>query len=100
VPTPQVGLELFNVPWLTFSAISFSDSGGDFFAEIVLRERGGLPLFDQEVHATCGWIFNVRKAIASRDGGNLVRRDWDVTDGAHGKNCSIAGADLSIRCRL
>jgi hypothetical protein len=68
VPTEQVGLELFNVPRLTLSAISFSNSHGDLVAEVVVRERGGFALLDEEINAMRGWVFDVRKAVAGRDG--------------------------------
>jgi hypothetical protein len=68
VPTAQVGLELLDVPGLTLSAISFSDSDGDLFAEVVVRERGGFALLDEEINAMRGWVYDVRKAVAGRDG--------------------------------
>lgn len=90
MPTAQVGLELFGVPGLTLSAISFRDSDGDLFAEVIVRERWGFALIDKEIYAMCGWVYDVRKAVAGRDGGQLFRRDWDVTGGAHRSNCNIA----------
>jgi hypothetical protein len=68
VPTAQVGLELLDVPGLTLSASSFSDSDGDLLAEVVVRERGGFALLNEEINAMRGWVYDVRKAVAGRDG--------------------------------
>jgi hypothetical protein len=68
VPAPQLGLELFNVPGLALAAIALSDSSSDFLAEIVVRERGGCALLDEEVNAMRGWVLDVRKAVTGGDG--------------------------------
>jgi len=68
VPAPQLGLELFNVPGLTLAAIPLSNSSSDFFAEVVVRERGRGALIDEEVHAMRGWVLDVSNAVAGRDG--------------------------------
>jgi hypothetical protein len=65
----QVGLELVNVPGLTLAAISFSNSCGDFLAEVIVGERGGFALLDEKINAMGSWVFDVCEAVACRDGG-------------------------------
>ncbi len=48
----------------------------------------------------CGWIFHVRKAVASRDGSQLFGRDGGVTGGAHKSNCSIVGTETIQRAAV